>query len=124
MNKKVISFFMLCLAPIALLAGSGDVNGDGLLNAADIVEIANYLNGTPSDNFNETEADVSGNGSVDETDIKIIKQVIMDGDVDLTSAIEYYALQEKISEAQEKIEDLNEQVNQVEPKLQHFEFQK
>ena len=122
MNKKVISFLMLCLAPIALLAGSGDVNGDGLLNAADIVEIANYLNGTPSDNFNDTEADVSGNGAVDETDIKIIKQVIMDGDVDLTSAIEYYALQEKISEAQEKIDELNEQVNQIEPKLQHFEF--
>ena len=122
MNKKLLSFFLICLVPISLLAGSGDVNGDRKVNVADIVEIVNYLKGTPSARFNATEADVSGNGKVDDADIKIINEVIMSGDVDLESAIEYYSLQEKIRQAQERIDELKGQINQVEPQLLHLEF--
>ena len=122
MNKKLLSLLLLCLVPVALLAGSGDVNGDGKVNVADIVEIVNYLNGNPSDTFNATEADISGNGRVDATDIKILREVIMSEDVDKESVIEYYALEELIHEAQDKIDQLNDQINQREPKLLHMEF--
>jgi hypothetical protein len=122
MNKKLIFLLLLCLMPAALLAGSGDANGDGKVNVADMVEILNYLKGAPSDHFNTTAADVSGNGKVDETDVKILREAIMAGDKDLASAIEYYALQEMIRQAQEKIDELNEQVNQKEPKLLLMEF--
>ena len=37
MNKKLLTLF-ICLLPMALLAGSGDVNDDGKINVADIVE--------------------------------------------------------------------------------------
>ena len=122
MNKKLLSFILICLIPISLLAGSGDVNGDKKVNVADIVEIVNYLRGTPSDNFNATEADVSGNGKVDDTDIKIINEVIISGEVDLESAIEYYTLQERIRQAQEKIDELTNQINLEGPQLLHLEF--
>ena len=89
MNKKVLSFFLLCLFPIALLAGSGDANGDGKVNVADIVEIVNYLHGTPSEKFNATEADISGNGKVDDTDVKILQEVIMSESADQKTVIEY-----------------------------------
>ena len=43
MNKKLLALFMACLLPVALLAGSGDVNGDGKIDVADIVALINYL---------------------------------------------------------------------------------
>lgn len=122
MKKKVLSFFLLCLFPIALLAGSGDANGDGKVNVADIVEIVNYLHGTTTEKFNIIEADISGNGKVDDTDVKILQEVIMSEGIDQKSVIEYYALQEMIQEAQEKIDQLIDQINQKEPKLLHMEF--
>lgn len=122
MNKKLLSLLMLCLAPIALLAGSGDANGDGKVDVADIVEIINYINGNQSDRFNATEADISGNGKVDANDVKILKEVIMSDDADKESIVEYYHLQELIQEAQEKVDELSDQINQKEPKLLHMEF--
>ena len=113
---------MLCLAPIALLAGSGDANGDGKVNVADIVEIISYLNGNPSGSFNATEADISGNGKVDANDVNILKEVIMSDDADKESLVEYYHLQELIQEAQEKVDELSDQINQKAPKLLHMEF--
>lgn len=64
------------LIPLALLAGSGDVNGDGKINVADIVEIINYLNGHPSENFNAYEADTNNNGHVDEGDVRVLSYII------------------------------------------------
>ena len=121
-NKKLLSLLLLCLMPIALLAGSGDANGDSKVNVADIVEILNYLRGTPSDKFNATEADISGNGKVDATDVKILREALLSEDINRESVIEYYALQEMIQEAQEKIDELNDQINQREPRLLHMEF--
>ena len=92
MSKKLLSLFLVCALPIALLAGSGDVNGDSKVNVADIVEIINYLNGSPSDKFNFDEADISGNGKVNDIDIKILEEVIMHDDFDLKSALDYYTL--------------------------------
>ena len=60
MNKKLLSLFLACALPIALLAGSGDANSDEKVDVADIVEIVNYLKGTPSDNFDFDKADISG----------------------------------------------------------------
>ena len=122
MNKKLLSLFWGCALPLVLLAGSGDANGDHKVNVADIVEIINYLNGTPSDTFNGNEADISGNGKVNKIDINILEEVIMHEDFDMESALEYYKLLDLIYDAQEKIDELNDKINQTEPKLLHMEF--
>lgn len=63
--------------PICLIAGSGDVNGDGNVNAADIVELLNHLNGKPTKNFNASEADVNNDGVVDENDVAALSYTIL-----------------------------------------------
>ena len=55
----------------------GDANGDGIVNAADIVEVVNYIKGTPSAVFIKTLADMDGNGEVDATDLRLIINIIM-----------------------------------------------
>ena len=55
----------------------GDANGDNVVNAADIVELVNYIMGSPSDKFNESAADVNGDGVVNAADIVGIVNVIM-----------------------------------------------
>ena len=47
------------------------------MNAADIVELVNYIMGSPSDKFNESAADVNGDGVVNAADIVGIVNVIM-----------------------------------------------
>lgn len=79
MKRKLFALMLAVLLPLALLAGSGDVNGDGKVNVADIVEIINYLNGHPSDKFIYAEADANNDGTVNETDAKLIASKIMDG---------------------------------------------
>ena len=54
MNKKVLSFFLLCLFPIALLAGSGDANGDGKVSSTDIVRLKKYFAGIDPDTGEST----------------------------------------------------------------------
>ena len=77
MKKKLLTLLTICLLPIALLAGSGDVNGDGKVNVADIVEIINYLNGHPSETFNFAEADANNDGYMTIEDVDALKNVIM-----------------------------------------------
>lgn len=55
----------------------GDANGDGVINVADIVEIVNYMKGTPSASFNFKSADTNNDGAVDEADIENITSHIM-----------------------------------------------
>lgn len=53
----------------------GDANGDGIVDASDIVEIANYIMGKASKSFIFNAADVNEDGKVDIADIiKIVKQ--------------------------------------------------
>ena len=53
-------------------AKPGDANGDGVVNADDIVEIVNYMIGSPSDNFIFNNADMNGDGEVNIADIVAI----------------------------------------------------
>ncbi len=42
----------------------GDSNGDGAVDAADVVSIVNYILGKPSSSFNEKNADANGDGQI------------------------------------------------------------
>lgn len=55
----------------------GDANGDGTVNAADIVEVVNYIMGNPSGKFNQEAADANGDGTVNAADIVTIVNIIM-----------------------------------------------
>ena len=55
----------------------GDANNDGRVNAADIVAITNYRNGTAPTDFNFKAADLNNDSYVDDTDISIIVRMIM-----------------------------------------------
>ena len=55
----------------------GDGNGDGTVNAADIVEVVNYIMGHPSAKFKVDAADANGDGVVNASDIVAIVNIIM-----------------------------------------------
>lgn len=63
--------------PVPAPIDPGDANGDDEINAADIVEVVNYMTGKPSESFVFSAADVTGNGTVDTDDIKGIVDIIM-----------------------------------------------
>ena len=48
---------------------AGDVNRNGRLNVADVVETLRYLQGRPTDSFHFGEADVNSNGAVNVADV-------------------------------------------------------
>lgn len=56
----------------------GDVNGDGSVTAADIVETTKYLMGMASASFNKTNADVNGDGSITIADITAMAKLILE----------------------------------------------
>lgn len=84
--KKLLAILVACLMPICLIAGSGDVNGDGKIDVADIVELLNHLNGNPTKNYQATEADANNDGVVDKNDVKAIADIISSGNL---SAVSY-----------------------------------
>lgn len=43
---------------------TGDANGDGAVDAADVVSIINYILGKPSSSFNDKNADANGDGQI------------------------------------------------------------
>lgn len=55
----------------------GDTNGDGIVNAADIVEIVNAMNGKQSANYNVDNADFNRDGYVNQADVDAIVDLIM-----------------------------------------------
>lgn len=77
MKKKLFALVLAVLLPIGLLAGSGDVNGDGKIDAADIVELVNFLENHPSEKFKAEEADVNKDGDINEKDIMEIEKLIL-----------------------------------------------
>ena len=55
----------------------GDANGDGIVNATDIVEVLNAIMGHPSVLFDENNADSNSDGAVNAADIVQIANKIM-----------------------------------------------
>jgi hypothetical protein len=55
----------------------GDANDDGVVNAADIVEAINAMNGKASVKFKFSNADMNNNGTIDNTDINMIVNIII-----------------------------------------------
>ena len=64
-------------ATVKVTVLKGDANGDGAVNAADIVEVVNYIMGSPSAIFDNKAADVNGDGAVNAADIVEIVNIIM-----------------------------------------------
>lgn len=58
------------------VTAGGDANGDGTLNAADIVEIVNVIMGHPSDVFDKDAADLNGNGVINAADVIELVSII------------------------------------------------
>ena len=56
----------------------GDVNGDNIVNAADIVEVINYIMGNPSEKFNNIAAEMNGDGVVNIADIVQIVNTVFE----------------------------------------------
>ena len=55
----------------------GDANGDGVVNAADIVAVIRYKKGNTPAGFVFKAADVNKDGKVDEQDVKAIEGIIL-----------------------------------------------
>lgn len=56
----------------------GDANGDGIVNAADIVEVVNYIMGSPSEKFKKKAADANGDETVNAADIVSLVNIIVE----------------------------------------------
>ena len=56
---------------------AGDSNNDGVVNKADVAELANAVIGTPSSQFLRANADVNGDGRVDIVDIVQLISIIV-----------------------------------------------
>lgn len=56
---------------------NGDSNGDGSVDVADIVVIANYILGITPANFIESAADVNGDGTIDVADIVALANLLL-----------------------------------------------
>ena len=55
----------------------GDVNGDNVVNALDIVDISLAAKGTPRSVFNSAQADINGDGKVDAADAHALSLYII-----------------------------------------------
>lgn len=56
---------------------NGDSNGDGSVDVADIVVVANYILGNTPANFIESAADVNGDGTIDVADIVSLANLLL-----------------------------------------------
>ena len=55
----------------------GDADGNGVVDAADVIEVSNKILGKPSSKFVEKNADVNGDGKVNTVDIVLIINSIL-----------------------------------------------
>lgn len=55
----------------------GDANGDGIVNAVDIVEMVNAKNGNASANFRLKNVDFDGDGSISDAEINAVADIIL-----------------------------------------------
>ena len=58
-------------------ASAADVNGDGVINAADIVEMVNAKNNKASDKFVLKYADIDGDKKITQSDIDAVVKIIL-----------------------------------------------
>lgn len=81
MKNKLFALSLAILLPVRLMAGSGDVNGDGKIDVADIVAVVNHILSNPSDgniwtavNVDKKKiwSDVNVDGTIDTKDVKAI----------------------------------------------------
>lgn len=56
---------------------SGDANGDGVVDVADVVAVVNYILGKASGNFNEAAANINGDEEIDVADVVGIVNIIL-----------------------------------------------
>ncbi len=54
----------------------GDVNGDGKVNAIDVVDIVKYVKGSPRSAFVASKADINEDGVVDLNDAEFLSKVL------------------------------------------------
>ena len=57
----------------------GDVNGDGVLNVVDVVNVVSFVLGTASLGDNECHADLNADGVVNVVDIVVMVNIILGG---------------------------------------------
>lgn len=76
---KIVSDYILPQQEIEFDAYllNGDVNGDNIVNAADIVEVINYITDKPSAIFNASAADMNNDGVINADDVTEIMNIIM-----------------------------------------------
>ena len=65
--KKLLTILVVCVMPICLIAGSGDVNGDGKVGSPFVNVIIDYIMGRSS--VAKEVVDVNGDGKVNAADI-------------------------------------------------------
>lgn len=77
------------VSPMAKVASASmaelDVNGDGVLNAADIVDIVRYVRGNARAAFLKDKADFNGDGVVDLEDAKMLSVALTGGELPSSS---------------------------------------
>ena len=79
MKKYILASFIVVATAVAINAGiTGDVNGDGSVNAADVTALYNYiLNG---DETYLANSDVNGDGAVNAGDVTAVYNIILNGE--------------------------------------------
>ena len=74
----LLTFLFFIMAAGALAQKKGDVNGDGIVNVADIIVVSNYLQNTQTGSINMSAANVDGDNQVTVNDIVGILKIILD----------------------------------------------
>ena len=79
MKKYILASLIVVAAAVSINAGiTGDVNGDGSVNAADVTTLYNYiLNG---DDTYLDSSDVNGDGAVNAGDVTAVYNIILNGE--------------------------------------------
>lgn len=78
--KRLILLLILALAMVSAGAQSvkkGDANGDNIVNANDVTEVANAMMGNPSDKYIRDNADANSDAIVNAADVVTIINIIL-----------------------------------------------
>lgn len=77
--ETALTFTFTGLNPIPSVT-KGDVNGDGVINAADVVSIYNYIISGEESGISAAQADVNNDQTVNAADVVSVYNIIIDGD--------------------------------------------